>query len=292
MSSLPFSPEYQTALLAVGRRPRAEQWGRSVISWSIPFAFLDREHAANGNEGRLLADLRRIDPPLYDHSLLVWALTKHLAASLGYPEEEQATIAAAALMHDVGKLTLPMALLDKPARLTPQEYAVMQQHCAVGAYLLQQMHTDDRVIELVYHHHERWDGQGYPTGLAGLTIPTGARLIAIADALGVMTTPRPYQQARPISAAIQELERCAGTQFDPLLVQQCSASLRSSIPFFWQRGASLTRLLWRLRTSWLARRKSQEDVPLRPVHPSAMANGETASDRHLCQDLLQPSLSS
>jgi putative nucleotidyltransferase with HDIG domain len=149
-------------------------------------------------------------------------------ASLEYSEEEQATITRAALVHDVGKLTLPRTLLDTPSRLSPQEYALMQQHCATGAHLLRQRGVDEAITLLVYHHHERWDGQGYPAGLAGPAIPAGARLIAIADAFAAMTTPRPYQSARSLPVALQELERCAGTQFDPLLVQQCTASLEAT----------------------------------------------------------------
>lgn len=189
----------------------------------------------------LLQEMRRDDPTLYVHSLQVWALTHHLATSLGYPNEEQTTITRAALVHDVGKLTLPRTLLDKSTRLTSQEYAAMQQHCVAGAHLLRQLGVDEAIIMLVSHHHERWDGQGYPEGLAGPTIPRGARLIAIADAFAAMTTPRPYQAARSAPAALQELERGTGTQFDPLLVQPCRASLAGvkvvqfgeSRPLFW-----------------------------------------------------------
>jgi HD-GYP domain-containing protein (c-di-GMP phosphodiesterase class II) len=157
----------------------------------------------------------------------VWLLTQQLASYLVYPEEELATVTLAALVHDVGKLTLPRTLLNKPMRLSPLEYAVVQQHCAAGARLLQQMQIEDDVIKLVYCHHERWDGQGYPQGLAGSAIPRGARLIAIADASAVITTSRPYQPARSVETALQELERNAGTQFDPLLVQQCTTYLQA-----------------------------------------------------------------
>src|SRR5690348_2249240 len=102
----------------------------------------------------------------------------------------------------------------------------MQQHPAAGARLLRQVGVDEAIVTLVFHHHERWDGQGYPDGLAGLAIPSGARLIAIADAFAAMTTARPYQPTRSVSAALQELERFAGTQFDPLLVQRCVTSLQ------------------------------------------------------------------
>jgi putative nucleotidyltransferase with HDIG domain len=172
--------------------------------------------------------MRRADLALYQHSLQVWALTQQLAAFLEYPDEEQTTCTLAALVHDVGKLTLPRTLLDKPARLTPQEAALMQQHPAAGARLLRQLGVDEAIIALVSHHHERWDGQGYPARLAGSATPRGARLIAIADTFMAMTTTRPYQPARPVFVALQELERGAGTQFDPLLVQRCVVSLQAT----------------------------------------------------------------
>jgi putative nucleotidyltransferase with HDIG domain len=183
---------------------------------------------ARGGVRRLLQEMRRDDLALYAHSLQVWALTQHLVTSLGYSKEEQASITRAALVHDVGKLVLPRTLLDTPMRLSPREYAVIQRHCATGAYLLRQRGVDEAITLLVYHHHERWDGQGYPEGLAGPAIPAGARLIAIADAFEAMTTPRPYQSARSVPVALQELERHAGTQFDPLLVQQCIVSLEAT----------------------------------------------------------------
>lgn len=148
-----------------------KQWDVQAVFQGAPVSPLGRLQAARGGLSRLLSDLRGEDPALYEHGVHVWALTRRLAAYLKYPEKEQATITLAALVHDVGKLTLPRATLDKPTSLTPQEYALIQQHCAAGARLLQQMQFDDRVIELVYHHHERWDGQGYPQGLAGLAIP-------------------------------------------------------------------------------------------------------------------------
>lgn len=176
----------------------------------------------------LLLEMRQANPALYAHSWQVWALTQQLVTALGFGDEEQRTITRAALVHDVGKLTLPRSLLDKPGRLSPQEYLLMQQHPVTGARLLRQLCVDEAIIQLAYHHHEHWDGQGYPDGLAGLVVPHGARLLAIADAFATMTTARPYQSARSVSAALQELERCAGTQFDPLLVQQCVAFLQAA----------------------------------------------------------------
>ena len=189
-------------------------------------ALLDHPSPTGGSVRSLLQQMRQADPALYDHCLHVWALTQQLAAFLDDPDEEQMICARAALVHDVGKLLLPRTLLDKPARLTPQEYALMQQHPAAGARLLRQVGVEEAIVALVYQHHERWDGRGYPAGRAGLALPRGARLLAVAAAFAAMTTARPYQPARSVSVAVQELERGAGTQFDPLLVQRCVVSLQ------------------------------------------------------------------
>lgn len=200
-----------------------EQWDISALSL-VP---LPLNQALTGGSGvsHLLADMRCNDPALYRHSLHVWTLTRYLLVSLPYSEEEREIVALAALVHDIGKLTLPRLLLDKPTGLTQYEYLTIQQHCAAGARLLQQRQVDARVITLVYHHHERWDGQGYPQGLSGSAIPRGARLIAIADAFAVMTASRPYQAARSRQEALRELQRCAGTQFDPQLVHHAWITL-------------------------------------------------------------------
>ncbi|SRR5581483_4952202 len=164
---------------------------------------------------------------LYEHLLQVGTLTSQLAAHLLLNQQEQMRVTTAALLHDVGKLMLPRTLLDKPSKLSPEESALIQQHCVRGARVLKSLHVEEGIIQLVSHHHERWDGQGYPAGLAGCAIPFGARLIAIADAYVVMTTSRPYQAARGLQSALRELEQHAGTQFDPLLVEHCLPFLRA-----------------------------------------------------------------
>ena len=209
------------ARMAPGTFPTERDHGSPVLA-AASSVLLDRLHVVGGGVRPLLQQMRRVDLALYEHSLNVWALTQQLAAFLDEPDEEQTSCALAALVHDVGKLLLPRSLLDKPARLTAQEAALMQQHPAAGARLLRQVGVDEAIIPLVASHHERWDGQGYPAGLVGLAIPRGARLIAIADAFAAMTTSRPYQPAREVASAIEELKRGAGTQFDPLLVAQAA----------------------------------------------------------------------
>ena len=127
------------------------------------------------------------------------------------------------LLHDIGKLTVPDSILTKPGPLTDEEWQVMRGHPEAGVRILSHVPFLDRVLDVVLHHHEQWDGGGYPHGLAGEQIPLWARIFAIVDTVDAMTSERPYRQALPIPVAIEELERHAGTQFDP----GCVAAFRA-----------------------------------------------------------------
>jgi len=146
-------------------------------------------------------------------------LSQHMHSKALAPGEIN-TIGRAAQWHDIGKVAIPETILEKAARLTRQEFEAMRQHSVFGARLLLQMHFPPEVTTLVYHHHERWDGHGYPDGLQFNDIPLGARIIALVDAFDAMTTPRPYQVTRTASQAKDEIWRCAGTQFDRSLADQ------------------------------------------------------------------------
>ena len=158
-------------------------------------------------------------PHLYRHSQKTFALTLSILRLLDISEAEQTTIAIGAFLHDIGKLAIDEALLNKSEALTPQEYAIIKYHPVYGADILTRYVWLPDVAVLAYHHHERWDGEGYPDRLAGAAIPLGARIIAIADAFDAMTSHRSYQRRRSPREAAEELERCAGTQFDPVLAQ-------------------------------------------------------------------------
>jgi len=154
---------------------------------------------------------------LYHHSVNVQSTAHSLAQSLSLSEAEISTIELAALLHDAGKIMLSDDILQKAEKLTHQEFETLKQHSASGAQLLQRMKMPEQLIPLVYHHHERWDGSGYPDGIAGNAIPLGARIIALSDAFDAMTSHRPYQPSRTSAQALTELQQCAGTQFDPCL---------------------------------------------------------------------------
>jgi HD-GYP domain-containing protein (c-di-GMP phosphodiesterase class II) len=163
-------------------------------------------------------------PQLYNHAQKTFAYTLRMLRLLHLTEDEQTTIAIGAFFHDIGKLAIDEDLLNKPGPLTSEEYAIIKRHPAYGARILTSLTSLPDVALLAYHHHERWDREGYPDRLAGEAIPLGARMIAIADAFDAMTSNRTYQVRRSPQEALEELQRCAGTQFDPRLVQLFRAS--------------------------------------------------------------------
>jgi HD-GYP domain-containing protein (c-di-GMP phosphodiesterase class II) len=150
-----------------------------------------------------------------------------MAVELGLPAREIEQVETAALLHDVGKIHEEFApLLRKEGRLTDEETALMQTHSAKSAELVGIISKFHGFIQdSVRHHHERWDGQGYPYGLSTKNIPLGARIILIADTIDAMTTDRPYRKRLPVDVVIAELQKCKGTQFDPELIEVVVASV-------------------------------------------------------------------
>jgi putative nucleotidyltransferase with HDIG domain len=167
------------------------------------------------------------DPYTSGHSLRVSQLSRAIAVELGLPSAEIDQIQTAALLHDVGKIHEEFApLLRKEGRLTEEETALMQTHSTKSAELVGIISKFRGFIQdSVRHHHERWDGEGYPTGLAGKTIPLGSRIILISDTIDAMTTDRPYRKRLPLEVVIAELQKCKGTQFDPTLVEVTVSSV-------------------------------------------------------------------
>jgi putative two-component system response regulator len=161
--------------------------------------------------------LMSVDPALAAHAARVTDLAARLAAWLQWDDARLYAIYMGGPLHDIGKIEISDAILSKPGPLDPAELAEIQRHPAVGARLIGPVGPAYHALPYVMYHHERWDGGGYPSGLSGVDIPEGARILAVADAFDAMTTTRPYRRALPIEAALREIERCAGTQFDPAM---------------------------------------------------------------------------
>jgi len=172
---------------------------------------------------RLLETLTRAldarDPDASAHATRVADLAELLARRLGWRETSLEPIRLGGALHDLGKLTVPQALLLKRSALTPAELARVREHPSAGARLLAPVALARPILPYVLFHHERWDGEGYPSGRSGEAIPIGARVLAVADAFDAMTSDRPYRSALPVEVAIDEVERCAGGQFDPVVAR-------------------------------------------------------------------------
>jgi len=154
------------------------------------------------------------------HSFRVALYAMALARSLGLSPEELKAIEWGALLHDVGKMAVPDGVLRKPGPLTANEWHIMKQHPTWGFDMLAEVSfLQPAAIEIVYSHHERWDGQGYPRGLGGEQIPLAARVFAVVDTYDAITSDRPYRRARCHAAAITELRRVSGQQLDPAMVE-------------------------------------------------------------------------
>ena len=157
-------------------------------------------------------------PSLHDHVAGVGTLATEIATQFELGAEQLDELQRAAELHDIGKLAIPDEIINKPGPLTDSEWRFMRQHPVIGERILSAAPALRPVARLVRASHERWDGQGYPDGLAGTRIPLGARIIAVCDAYDAMTTDRCYRHGRTPAEAIAELRRCAGTQFDPDVV--------------------------------------------------------------------------
>jgi len=154
-----------------------------------------------------------------EHCRQLGILSERMAAVLGLDEREQMTIRIGGYLHDIGKIGIADAVLLKPGRLTESEMAEMRRHSEIGAAILEVHDAMADIAQIVRHHHERWDGRGYPDALVGAAIPLGGRIIAVADAFNAMISDRIYRPALPVDRAWAELHAHAGTQFDAEIVE-------------------------------------------------------------------------
>ncbi len=190
--------------------------GRIVLS-SEAEAVADQPESMLSNDAieALAVALTERDRYTGEHSEAVIEMSAAVARNLGLRESEVEWIRSAALLHDIGKVAIPDEILHKPGPLTEIEWQLMRQHPVIGERILRALPGMGAVARMVRHEHERWDGTGYPDGLAGEEIPLGSRIILAADTYHAITSDRPYRAARPHAEAIDELTRASGTQFDP-----------------------------------------------------------------------------
>jgi putative nucleotidyltransferase with HDIG domain len=158
------------------------------------------------------------DPYSSGHAARVMVIAEVVAAQLGLDEEQTEAVRMGAALHDIGKVAVSQGVLAKPGPLSEDELAEVRRHPTVGARMVQLVRPLRRAVPAVLHHHERWDGRGYPDGLAGGEIPVEARILAVADTFDAVTSDRSYRRALSPDRAVAELRRCAGTQFDPEVV--------------------------------------------------------------------------
>jgi len=141
-----------------------------------------------------------------------------IAKELGLGAARIEMVRKGGLLHDIGKLGIPEAVLYKPSRLTDQEYELVKEHVHIGADLIRACHSLYPITPFILYHHEHYNGKGYPEGLVGTAIPLEARILGLADAIEAMASDRPYHRAMDVKEIIIEIKRCSGTQFDPAIV--------------------------------------------------------------------------
>ncbi len=182
-------------------------------------AYHQLQHTYQQTLEALGAALDSRDVGTESHSRRVHGYSLALAREHGIPEDHLTDLAHGVLLHDIGKIGIPDAILLKPGTLTPDEWKVMRTHPEIGKRLIEKIPFLHGAIPVVWCHHEKWDGAGYPRGLAGEAIPLNARIFSVVDAFDAMTFDRPYSKAIPFEAAIAEIKRCAGAHFDPRVVE-------------------------------------------------------------------------
>jgi putative nucleotidyltransferase with HDIG domain len=185
----------------------------------------------------LIQILEAKDPYTRGHTERVASYSMALANRLGLAQEDLRRILFGSLLHDVGKMGLRDDIINKPGPLTPEEWTLMKLHPVVGAQIVEKMEFLTGAVDIVRHHHESWDGRGYPDGLAGEKIPLIARIVTVADSFDAMTTDRPYRKALSVEEALRRLDESAGIQFDPHIarvfiryVREKGADLAAPVP--------------------------------------------------------------
>jgi putative nucleotidyltransferase with HDIG domain len=213
-----FTPEDELLLAALARQGSVALQNAANHELSVNFF----THASD----MLITVLEQLDVFYKGHSRAVAALADMITRRLGLAPEERRSVHYAALLHDIGKVMVPGELLRSSKMSSPDEIQTLRTHATLGVEILKPITMWEGILPIVHSHHEWWNGEGYPIGLAGDQIPLGARVVAVADAFDAMTRATPHNKARTSEEALAEIEACSGTQFDPRIVRLFVAEYR------------------------------------------------------------------
>ena len=205
----------QVFLIILARRTRIHEEQRDHLLDQLKEESIRVERSYDATLIALTHALDARDKETEGHSRRVVEYTRLVAVKLGIQGEELKLLCHGALLHDIGKIGVPDAILHKPAALTEEEWQIMRRHPEIGALMVEEVEYLAEARRIILHHHERWDGRGYPLGLRGTQISLGARAFSIADTVDAITQDRPYRRGRSFDEAREELLKCRGTQFDP-----------------------------------------------------------------------------
>jgi putative nucleotidyltransferase with HDIG domain len=205
--------------------------GISVLSRDISEIFTQRDKLREANEslsralGQTIDAISKIaelrDAYTAGHQKRVKTLACEIARVLGLPDEDIKNISFGALIHDIGKVYIPSEILTKPGKITQLEFKIIQTHAERGYHVVKNMDIDSRIPTMVYQHHERLDGSGYPQGLTGEEIILESRILAVADVVEAMISHRPYRAALGVETALEEITHHRGKKYDPIVVDAC-----------------------------------------------------------------------
>jgi diguanylate cyclase (GGDEF)-like protein/putative nucleotidyltransferase with HDIG domain len=208
---------------------------RVYLSSKIPSEPLDDGGIYGKRDGlsaiyALVSAVEARDPYIYGHSRKVSTYAGALAEAIGLSPDEVSKVSTAALLHDIGKIGIPDTVLNKKKKLNGENWEAIKTHPRLGANIISNIPQLVPCVSIILHHHERWDGSGYPDGLKGEEIPIGARILAIADSFEAMTSARPYRPALSREGVVKELRQGAGIQFDPYLVEVFIGIIKAGLP--------------------------------------------------------------
>ncbi|MDO4182648.1 MAG: HD domain-containing protein [Coriobacteriia bacterium] len=211
--------EVQTALAVDDSDvPSVLQTARTAVEALRLRKMLDFDAAHSSLLSSLAMTQRQSDGETEAHVRRTRAVADRMAQRLGMSDWDRSSLALLCLLHDIGKVGVPLEILNKPGKLSDQEWEIMKSHTTKGYMIAQASEELSVIADCILHHHERWDGQGYPDGLAGADIPLMCRILAVVDTYDAMTHDRVYRKGAPKEVALQELRDCSGTQFDPAVV--------------------------------------------------------------------------